>query len=411
MGDEHVAHHHIRHHPAGASILPLPEGEPRVGRKAIGQQLPFTDHADQAIVPGHHGQAGEAPVIEHSRRRLHRQLRGNDNGRTGHDLANAHGLLLKNNSPPTLGTPRPAVRRRGTPCPRTKWPVTQDRGPWRGRHGRGAAGSGLRRSFGPGGGCPRTVGAWRERRPLTADQSARDRIRSCVFGWASMGWAGSAGTSCAASSTATSQHSRSWQSTTWRPLRPSRTCCITTRPTGRGIAASGSQATSSPWTTIRCGRWSSRIQPSSPGARSVSTWWSTPPGSSAPANGPPRTAGARKVVLTAPGTDVDATIVLGVNQDVYDATTHDIISNASSTTNCAAPMAQVLHHAFGIEEGLLTGRDRGAGPGRGRLAGRPDRATVRAGDRRPDQPCIRHRGRWPLKGILRCTTDRSCRTT
>jgi glyceraldehyde 3-phosphate dehydrogenase len=61
------------------------------------------------------------------------------------------------------------------------------------------------------------------------------------------------------------------------------------------------------------------------------------------------------VVLTAPGTDVDATIVMGVNQDVYDATTHDIISNASCTTNCAAPMAaQVLHHAFGIEEDLLT---------------------------------------------------------
>jgi glyceraldehyde 3-phosphate dehydrogenase len=65
-------------------------------------------------------------------------------------------------------------------------------------------------------------------------------------------------------------------------------------------------------------------------------------------------AGARKVVLTAPGSDVDATIVMGVNQDVYDAMTHDIVSNASCTTNCAAPMAWVLHHAFGIEEGLLT---------------------------------------------------------
>jgi glyceraldehyde 3-phosphate dehydrogenase len=65
-------------------------------------------------------------------------------------------------------------------------------------------------------------------------------------------------------------------------------------------------------------------------------------------------AGARKVVITAPGTDLDATIVIGVNQDVYDAMAHDIVSNASCTTNCAAPMAQVLHHSFGIEEGLLT---------------------------------------------------------
>lgn len=59
-------------------------------------------------------------------------------------------------------------------------------------------------------------------------------------------------------------------------------------------------------------------------------------------------------MLTAPGTDVDVTVVMGVNQDIYDATAHDIVSNASCTTNCAAPMAQVLHHAFGIEEGLLT---------------------------------------------------------
>jgi glyceraldehyde 3-phosphate dehydrogenase (phosphorylating) len=66
------------------------------------------------------------------------------------------------------------------------------------------------------------------------------------------------------------------------------------------------------------------------------------------------TAGATKVVLTAPGTDLDATIVMGINEDTYEATSHHIVSNASCTTNCAAPMAQVLHHGFGIEEGLLT---------------------------------------------------------
>jgi glyceraldehyde 3-phosphate dehydrogenase len=64
-------------------------------------------------------------------------------------------------------------------------------------------------------------------------------------------------------------------------------------------------------------------------------------------------AGARKVLLTAPG-EADATIVMGLNQDIYQPTEHKLISAASCTTNCAAPMAYVLHHAFGIEHGLLT---------------------------------------------------------
>lgn len=66
------------------------------------------------------------------------------------------------------------------------------------------------------------------------------------------------------------------------------------------------------------------------------------------------TAGARKVVVTAPGKDVDATIVLGINDDAYDPDRHAIISNASCTTNCVAPMAQVLHRAFGVRRGLMT---------------------------------------------------------
>jgi glyceraldehyde 3-phosphate dehydrogenase len=65
-------------------------------------------------------------------------------------------------------------------------------------------------------------------------------------------------------------------------------------------------------------------------------------------------AGARKVLISAPGKDVDATIVLGVNTGSYDAAQHDVVSAASCTTNCAAPMAQVLHNAFGIEQGYLT---------------------------------------------------------
>ena len=64
--------------------------------------------------------------------------------------------------------------------------------------------------------------------------------------------------------------------------------------------------------------------------------------------------GARKVVLTSPGKGVDATIVMGLNEDTYSAHEHHVISNASCTTNCAAPMVHVLHHAFGIRRALLT---------------------------------------------------------
>ena len=64
--------------------------------------------------------------------------------------------------------------------------------------------------------------------------------------------------------------------------------------------------------------------------------------------------GARKVLLSSPGKGVDATIVLGVNDEIYDPAAHDIISNASCTTNCVAPMVSVLHRAFGIKHGLMT---------------------------------------------------------
>ncbi|WCN37226.1 glyceraldehyde-3-phosphate dehydrogenase [Aneurinibacillus uraniidurans] len=65
-------------------------------------------------------------------------------------------------------------------------------------------------------------------------------------------------------------------------------------------------------------------------------------------------AGAKKVVITAPGKEVEATIVMGVNQDVYDYEKHTIVSNASCTTNCLAPVAKVLDQAFGIESGMMT---------------------------------------------------------
>jgi len=66
-------------------------------------------------------------------------------------------------------------------------------------------------------------------------------------------------------------------------------------------------------------------------------------------------AGAKKVIVSAPATgDNVATLVLGVNEDVYDSAVHDVISNASCTTNCLAPLAKVLLDNFGIERGLMT---------------------------------------------------------
>ena len=65
-------------------------------------------------------------------------------------------------------------------------------------------------------------------------------------------------------------------------------------------------------------------------------------------------AGAKKVIISAPGKNVDATFVYGVNSDEYDAEKHNVISAASCTTNCLAPMAKVLHEKFGIEKGLMT---------------------------------------------------------
>lgn len=65
-------------------------------------------------------------------------------------------------------------------------------------------------------------------------------------------------------------------------------------------------------------------------------------------------AGAKKVVLTAPGKNEDVTIVMGVNEDKYDPANHHIISNASCTTNCLAPVAKVLDAEFGIKRGLMT---------------------------------------------------------
>lgn len=64
--------------------------------------------------------------------------------------------------------------------------------------------------------------------------------------------------------------------------------------------------------------------------------------------------GAKKVIISAPATEPDVTLVLGVNEDVYDPEKHNIISNASCTTNCLAPVTKILHQEFGIEKAFMT---------------------------------------------------------
>ncbi|KMK77489.1 type I glyceraldehyde-3-phosphate dehydrogenase [Alkalihalobacillus pseudalcaliphilus] len=65
-------------------------------------------------------------------------------------------------------------------------------------------------------------------------------------------------------------------------------------------------------------------------------------------------AGAKKVIISAPASDEDITVVMGVNEDKYDPTNHSVISNASCTTNCLAPFAKVLNDKFGVRRGMMT---------------------------------------------------------
>jgi glyceraldehyde 3-phosphate dehydrogenase len=66
------------------------------------------------------------------------------------------------------------------------------------------------------------------------------------------------------------------------------------------------------------------------------------------------TAGAKKVIISAPAKGEDITVVMGVNDDKYDPTKHHVLSNASCTTNCLAPVVMVLHHEFGLKKGIMT---------------------------------------------------------
>ncbi len=97
-------------------------------------------------------------------------------------------------------------------------------------------------------------------------------------------------------------------------------------------------------------------RPPCPGATWASRSWSSPPGLFVDRAGASKhlEAGARKVIISAPAKDPDLTLVMGVNDEEYDPAQHHIISNASCTTNCLAPVAKVLVDTFGIEQGMMT---------------------------------------------------------
>ena len=90
-------------------------------------------------------------------------------------------------------------------------------------------------------------------------------------------------------------------------------------------------------------------------------------------------AGAKKVIISAPAKNEDMTIVLGVNENTYDSAKHNVISMASCTTNCLAPIAKVLHREFGIVEGLMTTVHSYTGDQRILDAGHKDLRRARAG--------------------------------
>lgn len=90
-------------------------------------------------------------------------------------------------------------------------------------------------------------------------------------------------------------------------------------------------------------------------------------------------AGAKKVIISAPATNEDITIVLGVNEDKYDAAKHNVISMASCTTNCLAPVAKVIKEKFGIVKGLMTTVHSYTGDQRILDAGHKDPRRARAG--------------------------------
>ena len=124
---------------------------------------------------------------------------------------------------------------------------------------------------------------------------------------------------------------------------------------------SSSRKSRSPRTRSRSARTASRSSPRGTprpclGESSASTWSSSRPGIFTDGDKARAhiEAGAKRVIISAPATNVDATFVVGVNDDTFDPAKHRVISNASCTTNCFVPMIKVLDDAFGVEKGLMT---------------------------------------------------------
>ena len=117
-------------------------------------------------------------------------------------------------------------------------------------------------------------------------------------------------------------------------------------------------------------------------------------------------AGAKKVVISAPATDPDITIVLGVNDDQYDPDSHHIVSNASCTTNCVAPLAKVLHDLGGIESGFMTTiHAYTQRPGHPRRPAQGPAARPRRGDQ--PHPDLDRRGEGDRRSCCRSSRARS----
>ena len=102
-------------------------------------------------------------------------------------------------------------------------------------------------------------------------------------------------------------------------------------------------------------------------------------------------AGAKKVIISAPATEPDITLCIGVNDDAYDPAKHHVISNASCTTNCLAPLVAVLHGTFGLERGFMTTthaytNDQKILDRRTRTSAEPARRPSTSSRRRPARP-------------------------
>ena len=188
--------------------------------------------------------------------------------------------------------------------------------------------------------------------PPTHD--AREGIRTWQFASASTGSAASAASSSAPSPATRS--SRSSRSTTSPTPRRSRTCSSTTRSTAAspGTVEAGADSLIVNGKTIKV---LAAKDPAELPWKALGVEYaveSTGKFTDRAGAGKHLAAGAKKVVISAPAKDPDLTVVLGVNEGTYKPAEHHIVSNASCTTNCLAPVVKVLHDTFGVKRGQMT---------------------------------------------------------